>query len=460
MIGHVFIQKRNLWMQYQYDDSDLTIYTKNYLTQDKLTFNNINLKSKQKYLIGFDSEKNSSVIFFVNELPFADDEPLFLSSQTLNVYYYITLRADLNKIKRISFTFQELNYFYSTKYGVNCDISNNEGWNLKTIPFRNNTVTFNVNINSVEVRCSLGVSQTIEFPSQSPLTLNSRMICDFEQTDDIDFIIKLYDTLLVFFRFVCYRKSVNIKCLELCETDSNNHYRSLGTLYDLSNNIDYIESEKIISKTIEYRLIKNKISELIQLISDGNLYSEHIPKTKKDSSIINSSSFVLITAAFEWNAKNYLDICLSEKRLCVKNDILECINKIPKEKNYNAQYKKKLKFYYGLIDNVDVSLSEKIVSALEKFEEIINPFIIKLYQINELPVDTFKKMGDRLQSQRNAYAHGNISKEFDDMVILDVIILEWVNYCIVLDFVGYTCDEIFNIINSVFSRNFKNREIV
>lgn len=107
---------------------------------------------------------------------------------------------------------------------------------------------------------------------------------------------------------------------------------------------------------------------------------------------------------------------------------------------------------------MDVNLAEKIVFALNKYSNIIRQFIENLYSINKLTVDTYEKMGERIQIQRNAYAHGNISKDFDSMVILDIIILEWIIYCIVLSSIGYSDSNIFNIINSIFNRHSESRE--
>ena len=84
------------------------------------------------------------------------------------------------------------------------------------------------------------------------------------------------------------------------------------------------------------------------------------------------------------------------------------------------------------------------------------PFISQLYALNRLNADApkYEQIGDRVQKQRNAFAHGQIDRELDEMMILDIIVLEWLVYCMVLGEIGFTDIEIFNITNIVFRRDF------
>ena len=73
--------------------------------------------------------------------------------------------------------------------------------------------------------------------------------------------------------------------------------------------------------------------------------------------------------------------------------------------------------------------------------------------------ETYAKIAERLQSQRNDFAHGNIDKEMNDNMVSDTIILEWLNYCMVFKSIGYSEDETFNIINQIFNRGFTDKTI-
>ena len=216
------------------------------------------------------------------------------------------------------------------------------------------------------------------------------------------------------------------------------------------------ENQKNIERTVEYFLFGDKVPDILQFISDNKLYTEHIPISYDDSKRINTATFVLTAAAFEWNANSFLDIPKSSGREQIKQDVLESIDKLAEEKSYDSKQKGKLKFFRKRIDEIDTSLSEKIKFSLEKYNDALLLFIQNLYGLNRLDTDeiNYAKISERLQNQRNAFAHGQIDRELDEMMILDIIVLEWLVYCIVLGKIGFTDVEIFNIINAVFRRNF------
>ena len=61
-------------------------------------------------------------------------------------------------------------------------------------------------------------------------------------------------------------------------------------------------------------------------------------------------------------------------------------------------------------------------------------------------------MGERLSSQRNNFAHGNLDKEFIGASALDLILLEFVVYTLQLKSYGIEDTEIQRSINELFCR--------
>ena len=53
----------------------------------------------------------------------------------------------------------------------------------------------------------------------------------------------------------------------------------------------------------------------------------------------------------------------------------------------------------------------------------------------------------------------DFDKKLADNIISDTIILEWIDYCLVLKSVGYSDNEMFNIINAIFDRNYIEKPI-
>ena len=103
--------------------------------------------------------------------------------------------------------------------------------------------------------------------------------------------------------------------------------------------------------------------------------------------------------------------------------------------------------------NIDNNLSKKISYALEDLSSILEKFIKNIYEINGIEGFKYSEIADRIQNQRNNYAHGNIDKDIDTNVVLDIIILEWVNYAMILKKLGYSDEEVIQLINIIFNKN-------
>lgn len=63
-------------------------------------------------------------------------------------------------------------------------------------------------------------------------------------------------------------------------------------------------------------------------------------------------------------------------------------------------------------------------------------------------------MGERLSSQRNNFAHGNLDKEFVGLSLLDLVFLEIVLYAMQLKYYGLEEIKIKKAINELFHKNF------
>ena len=118
-----------------------------------------------------------------------------------------------------------------------------------------------------------------------------------------------------------------------------------------------------------------------------------------------------------------------------------------------GKLKKNIKLYKRIIENIDMSLSEKIQRVLNDNSNILDCFIRNIYLMNCISEVKYSDIAGRIQTQRNNYAHGNIDKEIDSLVILDLLILEWAIYCMVLTEVGVSEDRIKKCINKLFNRN-------
>lgn len=332
---------------------------------------------------------------------------------------------------------------------------------LETIPYERTVEKFNFSAMRKNIEAELGIVQTIGGDPTLPLRLNATLDCSFDKTLDIELLLDLYGTIKRLFCFLCHRKSVKIDRIKLLGTNEDGRRINVGELNILFEKAT-IEDKRIIDKTVKYLSAKNHFSELVQLVSDDKLYFEHIPINEEESHHITVSSFILDAAAFEWTfTQCYGEIPVSQYRQDVKSDILSVLEELPKHKKYNSKKKSEIKLYSKIVSGVDRNFSEKVLYALKDFEDVLSDFIKKIYKLNDMEFNdkTYNQIADDLQYQRNAYAHGDIDKEMKDNIISDTIILEWINYCMVFKTVGYSNDEIYNLINSIFKRNCEERKV-
>ena len=174
----------------------------------------------------------------------------------------------------------------------------------------------------------------------------------------------------------------------------------------------------------------------------------HFPLTYKDGKKENESTFIMTTAAFEWEFKKLYPkgIEHSETTKEAQEEITEKINELKE----NSTGKKK-KIYKNLLKFIDLEgFSENLVYTCNDLNDIIFPFGDKLYKINNEHLD-YKEMGERLSEQRNHFAHGDIDQEFIGLALLDLIFLKEIVYAMQLKRFGATDIEIKKSLNDLFN---------
>lgn len=463
MNGFINDFKRKKRFPYVYEDGVLAVFSKDTLPLDD-NVDELILTSKTQYTVGNDLQTGYSIIFFVDALPFSDCSVVLWTSTTSRVLSFIATPIKLSNfsITTMDLDFAELNVFYPLSKKYKIDSKKNNEDNIEISSYDKTKVDFNFMIDSDRIDGEFGVLKKYNGnDATSPIELSAVLSYNFEKTTNIDLLFDIYKITKRTFCFLCHRRSIEIKTIDLTSTNVNGDYVNAGIVYILYDKSKREEND-IIKKTIKYGTVKSHFSELVQLVADDKLYFEHIPTNDEELHLITVSDFILEAAAFEWTFKQcYGKIPLSEYRQEVKTDILSCIDGITESKPYNSKKKSELKLYRGIVERVDRSLSESILYALKDFDDILVDFIKQIFGFNNMKytTKTYSDIAKDLERQRNAYAHGNIDKEMTEHIVSNTIILMWLNCAMVLKQVGYNRDEIFNIINAIFDRHFKERKI-
>lgn len=472
--GYLHLDYINLLAPYIYEKGVLTVFTNNSFKADS---ENINIppkliyKSELKYLVGNITKTGKTIVFFTENLPFDNGffgkkEIILAGTSTdVKVYQHLILENNDTHFNSMIMSCEELNHFYTTNHGIEQSFSFEEK-TKRTITIKdvNETVSkFNFKINNVDVNGSFFVGHTQRTKSKKPLELVTKLKLEFDDTNDIDFIFSIYACVKTFISVVCYRSNITFGNISLPtkalhsitkkEVPISNSFFINGELDDIA---DY--SDKLLIRTPDYYILKSHLSEFFQLIADEKIYTQHLPSNYAENSQYTIGRMILMTAAFEWNANEFLNItAISSNREIVVNDILELIpDDFSETKKYNKNLRKNFKFVLELIESSKLSLSNKIQYSLEEYKNVLTPFINQVYSLNDLDTD-FEKLKDvmssRVERHRNMFAHGNIEKEIYPEIVIDLIVLQWLVYCIFLSEIGYSKREIFVIINSIFNRN-------
>lgn len=419
-------------------------------------FNWTKVVSVPDYLKGKLLDNNKYVYFFIKE---HKNHTINTGIHEFEIYAYIESEYEDIEVERISINNEELNYFYNSANSyenVSIESTGKINIDVKEHDKVSNGVAFK--FGETDINVSLDVSRNICTNSNKPLTLETRLSYDFPATKDLDFIFKLVYLTKDFLSFVSYRKNIYISKISLSKKRSDGKYLNYGELFINVDRDMVKESDDFIrQRIIKFELIEKNWSNIFQALSESKIYLNHIPYNSKDLRIITPARFVLITAAFEWEFRNiYGDIKSNEndKFKKAKFEILDFIDeKIEINKGKDKEYRKYMKDYKSLIDRHDMRLSGKIERCLKDNYNILDIFIKNLYGINEIQDIEYSQIANRLQTQRNNYAHGNIDKDIDTLVILDLIVLEWCIYALILKECRVEEKDIQRCINQLFKRN-------
>ena len=463
MHGFVYAKEQNCKYPFRFEDRHITIYNRDAIQVNNADKYKIDLKCKVEYLIAEDIDTNSILILFISNDPFSSENWKWVSSESIRVYYYLELNKLFRTIlfNKLVFELPELNYFFPITKGFKSRDNNNSLLTVEPIPFQKTKQRLNFTLNGNQIEIEFGVAGSYRYKSTSPLSFSSQLSCSFEGTNDTDFLIQIYKIIQRMFFFLCHRRSILFNSIKVKCIDYNDKY-TVGQFHVLFDN-KTAEDEDTIKETICIDYVNSHLNQLIQLISDDNLYTEHIPRDNESAHHITTASFVLDAAAFEWSFKTLYgktEPKPSEYRINVKKDIINAIEELKSVKEYNAKEKGEANYYLRILKKTEISFSERVLYALKEFDDVLSGFIQQIYNFNNLKYDkkTYKRIANELQYYRNAFAHGDIDKELKGDFISDTIILEWLIYCIVLKTAEYTHYEIFNIVNIIFVRRFEDRE--
>lgn len=415
---------------------------------------NTNLKMEDSFLIGRCHENGKRIVFFTQKNANISSNNSVLIVQLIG---YLECSTGKEKFEKISFLGPEINIIHpvnqSFDFSFNPSTVSSDGvFSITTKNFDITSTTpqeFEVDEKKVNVQFSVSrkFSKKILEP---PILLESSMLFEFDETEDYDFLVRLWFIAKEFISFLCYRNNICMKSAVVSSRNQDGKYQSFGTLTMMNPGAEELYALKQ-NRCIKQSTISGHEGQILTDIACDSLYTRHLPKTYEDGRHIDASRFIMITAAFEWEFhRTYPNgVPRKESTILIENEAIEALQRLIDSST--GKLKNKYKFLSKLIRSD--SLQTELVKIGEDFDSIIGNFGKYLYSLNGEEL-IYSSMGERLSSQRNHFAHGDLDKDFIGLALLDLIYLEYIIYAMQMKHYGIEDANIRNAINELFHLNF------
>ena len=404
---------------------------------------------EEDYLKGTINENNTTIFFFSKKCVIGHYQ-FYILSIIVNAYAIF----DSNKVHfdRISFKSKEVDCIFSINDAIkSSEWSDNGVISITTKSFNDTTSskqTFSVDDKTVSVYFGMTYKSDSNLITNSPLVINSSLFFEFDSTQDVMFILKLWKIAKQFLQYLFYRKNICIPAISIFAPDGDKHIKT-AVLYinddTCEDNYEFDPIKK--ERHIKQKYIEGFEGKILNDIVENKLYCRHIPESFSSSKHYNAARFVMITAAFEWEfKKQHPDgIIKKDKTIEAENKATKIINElIDKSQGELKTIFKRLRNSIGFIN-----LESEIIQIGKEYSSIIGIFGDYLYKLNS-EILKYNEMGHRIAEQRNNFAHGNLDKDIIGLSLLDLMFLERIVYAMQLKYWGISNINIQNIINDIF----------
>lgn len=354
----------------------------------------------------------------------------------VRVAAYFEFDSGESKIARIDFRAPEIDRVYPSNRAVHEEFDENDFskgvWTLKTRPLAETiTEKQTFQVDGVDAQAGFYVARRRSSAlGESPLTLNSVLTFNFEPTADRAFIFRLWGVAKRFLQFLNYRRNVYLPEAKLYATGGLN----VGVFRVLDETGDAEKYAIRNEMCVKQSHIAGAEGKILTELAANTLYTRHIPETFRSGRQIDVARFLLITTAFEWEFTRFIAELANKKKETDEIDETE----EPLVAIFDREKRKQ-----------KVCLSEKIEKCGDRFDAIVGDYGRVLYSLNG---ETFElsDAARRLARQRNAYAHGNLEREFDHKSSLALIYLLHLVYAIQLRRHGVNDANVKKAINDLF----------
>ena len=405
------------------------------------------------HLIGNCNETGQKILFLMEQEDYIARRNTVL---VLELTAYIKFKYDCESIGRISFQGPEINCIYPIQNASEIELDTTQlqefvekgSVQIKIKDFESTTTKKQIfMLDNKEVNVYFSIRRGIgRKDDDSPIILNSTLILQFESTSDVSFLFDLYKITRLFVQYLCNRRNINFDLIELGSLQESGKYANVATLCVFEHKDESIKERKN-EKYIRYECIKGHEGAILSAIASHQLYLRHLPNSFKSDHEMDAGDFVIITAAFEWEFKKIYPngIPKSDQQIKAEQEAKNALENL--RKNSTSRLKNIYKHLEKLIGNDP--LKNEIERIGTDYDDIIGKMGERLYLKNKENF-CYSEIGDRLATQRNNFAHGNLDKNFIGLSLLDLVFLKRIIYVMQLDSCGVERKQIAKAITELF----------
>lgn len=266
---------------------------------------------------------------------------------TIMIKYYIITSFDANEFNIISFKCPEIDYIYPKSNAIaSIDWSKSGLVSVQTKHFSelaSKKQTFTVDNKCVKAFFGQDISSNNMRNRTAPIDIKSVMYFEFEKSSDYMFLMRLCQIAKSFLQYLCYTKNIWIPEINIYTNLSGRNvpFAIMYTNHENNYNNDSIKNRGYIKQ----QYISGYEGKILNDIASNKLYLRHIPYGYTRH--YDPASFVMITAAFEWEFKQCYPkgIVKDEKQIAAENKVTIALLKLKNQGKNDKYLKKYINFY-------------------------------------------------------------------------------------------------------------------
>ena len=199
------------------------------------------------------------------------------------VFFFVTYEKniDLNEVSGMIINGSEIDYYFPLSEVFNSQILYSQNTNkIESFSSKcDGSITKDCGsyrYKDIEIKINIEMIPTIRPNSDLPLTAKNEMVLSFDKSSNFETVIDCYFDITSFFRYICYRKNINLDTIQLFTLHDGKRNRFGDLVFIPQNKYEKETNKSKSSCIIQGKFLGEKASLLISQIAESKIYLEHL----------------------------------------------------------------------------------------------------------------------------------------------------------------------------------------